>query len=273
MPVLPLDIDHVDGSPTAGEPVDTRAEAGYARFRTTEGTSGEKTVTEHAWLNCTEPGKMLSMLKYLRMSGRASDRKFRLFACSCCRPIGHFLKDERSREAVEIAEHFAEGAVTRKELFDAHNDAMDARNDLANTYRTVSDAETDASHAASWAACWEGGAIEVARHASDSAAHAHSHEGQETAEKRSQCQLLLCIFGSVVYRPVALSAAVLPRHDGLLVSMARQMYDSRNFRDMPILADALEEAVCTNQDILTHCPQPGPHVRGCWVVDAILGRS
>jgi hypothetical protein len=48
------------------------------------------------------------------------------------------------------------------------------------------------------------------------------------------------------------------------------MYDDRDFRAMPILADALEEAGCDNQDILSHCREPGEHVRGCWVVDLVL---
>ncbi|HEY7425078.1 MAG TPA: hypothetical protein VH682_12680 [Gemmataceae bacterium] len=55
--------------------------------------------------------------------------------------------------------------------------------------------------------------------------------------------------------------------------MSRLMYDSRDFTGLPILADALEEAGCTNQDILDHCRSGGEHVRGCWVVDALLGKS
>jgi predicted component of type VI protein secretion system len=62
-------------------------------------------------------------------------------------------------------------------------------------------------------------------------------------------------------------------HDGLLASIARQMYDSRDFLDMPILADALEEAGCTDQDILSHCRSGGEHVRGCWVIDLLLGKK
>jgi hypothetical protein len=55
--------------------------------------------------------------------------------------------------------------------------------------------------------------------------------------------------------------------------MSRTMYNSRDFIDMPILADALEEADCTNADILNHCRQPGEHVRSCWVIDLILGKE
>ena len=49
--------------------------------------------------------------------------------------------------------------------------------------------------------------------------------------------------------------------------MARVIYDERQFDGMPILADALEDAGCTDPDILNHCRQAGEHVRGCWVVD------
>ena len=60
---------------------------------------------------------------------------------------------------------------------------------------------------------------------------------------------------------------------GTAVSLARQMYESREFSAMPILADALQAAGCDNEDILTHCRGPGPHVRGCWVVDMVLGKA
>src|SRR5581483_9370855 len=57
------------------------------------------------------------------------------------------------------------------------------------------------------------------------------------------------------------------------LALANQIYTDRAFDRMPILADALEEAGCTNADILNHCRQPGEHVRGCWVVDLLLGKS
>jgi hypothetical protein len=57
------------------------------------------------------------------------------------------------------------------------------------------------------------------------------------------------------------------------VSLARTMYESRDFSAMPILADALQDAGCDNADVLDHCRGPGPHVRGCWVVDLLLGKA
>jgi hypothetical protein len=58
-----------------------------------------------------------------------------------------------------------------------------------------------------------------------------------------------------------------------VVTLARQMYESRDFSAMPILADALQDAGCENADVLAHCRGPGPHVRGCWVVDLLLGKE
>ncbi|MBM3979133.1 MAG: hypothetical protein FJ304_02390 [Planctomycetes bacterium] len=57
------------------------------------------------------------------------------------------------------------------------------------------------------------------------------------------------------------------------VALARTMYADNDFGAMPILADALQDAGCTNDDILMHCREPGEHVRGCWVIDAVLGRE
>jgi hypothetical protein len=80
------------------------------------------------------------------------------------------------------------------------------------------------------------------------------------------------IFGNP-FRPITLDPAWLTWHDGLLVSMAQRMYESGDFTDLPILADVLEEAGCTNQDILGHCRSRGQHVRGCWVIDLLLGNQ
>jgi hypothetical protein len=57
------------------------------------------------------------------------------------------------------------------------------------------------------------------------------------------------------------------------VSLARTMYESRDFGAMPILADALQDVGCDSAEVLNHCRGPGPHVRGCWVVDLVLGKT
>ncbi|WP_232069866.1 hypothetical protein [Gemmata massiliana] len=94
-------------------------------------------------------------------------------------------------------------------------------------------------------------------------------EKAQAREQEIQCDLLRDIFGNP-FRPVAFSASW--RTDAV-VSLARQMYESRDFGAMPILADALQDAGCDNDDILNHCRAPGEHVRGCWVVDLVLGKE
>ena len=81
--------------------------------------------------------------------------------------------------------------------------------------------------------------------------------------------LIRDIFGNP-FRPVSLSPEW---RTSTAVALAQQMYDSRDFSAMPILADALQDAGCDNADILDHCRGPGPHVRGCWVVDLVLEKK
>jgi hypothetical protein len=89
------------------------------------------------------------------------------------------------------------------------------------------------------------------------------------SEAESQASVLRDIFGNP-FRPVAFSTAW--RTD-TAVALARQMYEAREFGAMPILADALQDAGCDSDAILDHCRGPGPHVRGCWVVDLVLGKG
>lgn len=74
-------------------------------------------------------------------------------------------------------------------------------------------------------------------------------------------------------RPMLMEPVWLRWGGGTVATIARRIYDQRAFEDLPILGDALEEAACTNPDILNHCRRPGVHVRGCWLVDLILGKS
>jgi hypothetical protein len=75
------------------------------------------------------------------------------------------------------------------------------------------------------------------------------------------------------FRPVALDPAWLVWNGGTMLKLAQPVYDEQAFHRLPVLADALEEAGCTDAGILAHCRGPGPHVRGCWVVDLILGKG
>jgi hypothetical protein len=99
--------------------------------------------------------------------------------------------------------------------------------------------------------------------------------GSGLPEWRADCagadaaQLIRDVFGNP-FRPVAFAPAW--RTD-TAVALARQMYESRDFGVMPILADALQDAGCDSADVLDHCRGPGPHARKCWVCDLVLGNE
>ena len=78
-----------------------------------------------------------------------------------------------------------------------------------------------------------------------------------------------CVFGNP-FRPVVADPTWLKP---TAVSIASSIYADRAFDRLPILADALEEAGCAHADVLLHCRTPGEHVRGCWVVDMVLGKE
>ena len=86
------------------------------------------------------------------------------------------------------------------------------------------------------------------------------------------CNLLRDVFGNP-FRPVLISPSWLAWNDGAIRKMVQLIYDDRAFNQLPLLADALEDAGCADAAILSHCREPGEHVRGCWVVDLLLGKS
>jgi hypothetical protein len=94
-------------------------------------------------------------------------------------------------------------------------------------------------------------------------------EGEETFRRRTAAALRRDIFGNP-FRPVAFAPQW---RTNTVLALALQMYDSRDFSAMPILADALQDAGCDSEDALDHCRGGGPHVRGCWVVDLVLGQE
>jgi hypothetical protein len=92
-------------------------------------------------------------------------------------------------------------------------------------------------------------------------------------------QLVRDIFGNP-FRPVTISSTVLTWHDATVVRLAQTAYEERHMPEgtldnarLAVLADALEEAGCQDQDVLGHCRSGGEHVKGCWVVDLLLGKT
>ncbi len=216
-------------------------------------------MTESEWLACGDPQMMLEFLR-----GKASDRKLRLFAVACCHRIWPMLTDGRSRSAVALAERSADQDISPEILDAASGEAEEAFED-AITDNGDTEAMAAACSAASYASnpvLRASDVLEVLQATADAASGTRD-------ERLAQCRLLRCIFGKPS-RPVTIDPACLSSN---VVALARTIYEERAFHSMPELANALEAAGCHDADILGHCHQAGPHVRGCWVVDAVLGKS
>jgi len=225
-------------------------------------------MTELEWMACDEAHRILAFVR-----GKASDRKLRLFAVGCCRRIWHLMMDERSRGAVEVAERFADGEASQDEVFG--NENVLNGTDMS----TFSGSEFFSCNAAYNLV----GLEELNYHTNEvrtNAAAAVASAGfapdlrQEWLEASRiegvhQSDLLRCILGNP-FRPITLDPAWL---SSTAKQLAAAIYNDRAFDRLPILADALEDAGCTNQDILNHCRQSGEHCRGCWVVDLLLGKT
>jgi hypothetical protein len=233
-------------------------------------------VTEAEWLVCGDPE---AMLKFLR--GKISERKLRLFGVACCRRIWHLLDDERSRVAVEVAERFADGLASEEERAARRQEALAASNEARLAFEAHPERGWDALCLAEVAAdaadyaLYTPGLAKTAHHAWKAVAYARNVNrtavGSEE-EKLAQCRLLREVMGNP-FRPVALDPLWLRWNDGTLVALSHLIYHERGFERLPLLADALEDAGCTNADVLNHFRGPGIHVRGCWVVDLLLGKA
>jgi hypothetical protein len=202
------------------------------------------------------------------LRGKASDRKLRLFAVACCRQLGPLLKDPRITNALDVAERYADGAATQADLEAALRGATQAqraqrRKALLYAYAAVMDS------------CGPGGlgAAEKSAWAAAAAADSRATSGERLRRTRpdlyaSLSALLRDVIGNP-FRPVWVDQSWLTP---AVVRLAQSMYDDRAFDRLPILADALEGAGCTNAEVLGHCRQPGTHARGCWVIDGLLQR-
>jgi hypothetical protein len=184
-------------------------------------------------------------------------RKARLFACHCCHVLWLALTHPDSRAAVEVAESFAERTATRQELKSAFNKANAAAWGTGNNDDPA------------WAA--NNAALETP-YVQSAADHLLAYVKSEPNGQRAE-QLIATwlrdIFGNPFHPPTVDPAW----QTGTVVSLAQTIYDDRAFDCLPILADALEEAGCTDPDILSHCRGQGPHVQGCFLLDLLLKKE
>lgn len=227
-------------------------------------------MTDAEWVVCTNPTLMLEFLK-----GKPCGRKLRLFACACCRLVWHLLVDERSRGAVEAAERLADGLIADGEAQAAFAAACDAS--IAVRRSPDASPETmlrlrrqpapDKVRRAVYKA-----AFAVGHGVEDVQAHIRGSKS-DLVDGPMRSRLLRDIFGPLPFRPVAIAPGWYSWNDGTIPKLAEAIYQERVFDSLPVLADALEEAGCTDAEILSHLRGPGPHTRGCWPLDLILGKS
>jgi hypothetical protein len=241
--------------------------------------------TEADWELCDDPQRLLRFV-----GDRADARKLRLFACACVRELGGRVGDPRAAAALEVAERFDDGFATEWERHLAERSVQGVARHLGRHHRPG--VAWAVAAAARHAVQRRNGAVEAARCAAQAmwleasercppggrpvglltrnqyAAGLLAHE----AMCRTQCDLLRDVCGGVVH-PTVLAADWLCWNDGVVVRIARSVYDERAFERLPILADALEDAGCNDARLLAHCRGPARHVRGCWVVDRLLGNE
>jgi hypothetical protein len=232
-------------------------------------------MTEEQWLSCCDVMPMLESL-------RASERKLRLFAVACCRRMCDRLSGDQRRQATvaaEVAERVADGLVAEEEMLRVPYDGIPGLG-----WATASDIRVGAPFAAQEAAGF------VSRYAFDRAAErfadvlatAEELAGARAAaaravaaERQAQAALLRDILGNPFVPPPQINPTWLSWNGGTIKKLASTLYAEGAFTPerLGVVADALFDAGCCDERILGHLRSPGPHAKGCFVLDALLGKS
>jgi hypothetical protein len=210
------------------------------------------------------------MLGYLR--GKSSERKLRLFACACYwRFHEHFVEDPDGEGlfAVELAEAYADGLAGAADLAKVRQEVVPGLWDQCSSAvvrQEIADCATavplgDVAPAARAFVFW----VE---------SNLSGDEVQEEIgrEQAAMCAALRDLMGNP-FRPVVLDPGWVSWNGSTVVGIAQSIYEERAFDRLPILGDALQDAGCNEQSILAHCHEDVEHMRGCWVVDLLLGKE
>jgi hypothetical protein len=221
-------------------------------------------MTEKEWLECEDPYELLRSLSRdstLTISALPSHRQLRLFAVSCAKLLAAEFVDGRTRIAIE----YAEQSVDRNQMEAAR---------LLREIRSMCSTENGSDSIEEFLALVMGD-IDALHAASETARIADRWMTQDNANHpRTQKTKLRDQFRDIFGNPFPSRRFNPNWRTSTAVGLAQTMYDARHFNSMPILADALQDAGCEDAAILDHCRDAnGVHVRGCWVVDLVLGKS
>jgi hypothetical protein len=221
-------------------------------------------LSENEWLNCERPSRMIRHLGH-----DPRNRKQMLLAAACLRRVWDWLLDPRSRRAVEVAEQFADGLATEAELRAVREAALQLFSEPGEPLPRKPHWKMYALPAE--AAGMNESVIDAVMYIADATAwgKVDTPEAVSQPEERAQAELVRDIFGNP-FRPVVVDPSW---RTAAVVALARGIYEERAFERLPMLADALQDAGCEDDQVLGHCRYDGPHVRGCWVVDLLLGKA
>jgi hypothetical protein len=214
-------------------------------------------MTEEEYLGCNDPRRILeSFGRDLSSQGLClalSSRRLRLLVCAICRQLLAGTSKALIHRAIEVAERLADGMADDRERVTSRLAIIRSRSRIHSTLPTRECSLALSDHdEIDWQVI--------------------NALSRKDHQKPRQCEFLRDILGNP-FRPSTVAPNWLTWNNRTVPKLAQTIYDDRRYDIMPILADALEEAGCTDAAILDHCRGPGPHVRGCWVVDLILGKE
>ena len=228
-------------------------------------------MTKDEWFTQTDVARHLQFIE-----GRLSPRKSRLLAAALCRAADRHRDTPELASALDEVEWFTDGHAGVPELDRARQQCrVLAVQQLEVSHRLTEEGDEDAAlaalvrHELAWAIAFAAAGSVMLRDVYMQLAGelGRSPDGVFAAVCRDR------VF-DVVGNPFTPIAFLPEWRTSTAVTLAQQMYDTRDFRAMPILADALQDAGCDSDDVLTHCRDPKQvHVRGCWVVDGVLGKE
>jgi hypothetical protein len=208
---------------------------------------------EAKWLEVGDPARVLRGL-----GEQVTPRKLHLFACACCRHMHTLLPGLPYLSVLDVAERYVHGPELLRDC-------------RAGLEAPGSDVPALWAFEAIDSLCRY--QLEAAREHAARAVRDQARGRDWSAAMKQQVVILCDILGHLLHPAALIDARWLHWSDGTVRKMAEAIYQDNTFADVPILADALEDAGCEDAAILHHCRAKMRHYRGCWVVDALLGKK